>query len=100
MTETPPCWPYIELKKETESIRQLMEERRWANAKALDLADSLLKEKLVEGSIETKRGTQMVRRHNRRSHYRYRLRGGVWNNLVLGEQGVIVWRPFSKSRRD
>lgn len=46
--EYPPCWPYVELRKETESIRQLMAERKDTNARALALADSLLEKKLIE----------------------------------------------------
>jgi len=78
MTETPPCWPYIELKKETESIRQLMEERRWANAKALDLADSLLKEKLVEMNGIKKEVLEQAKEASRR-------RGEhKWSDVITG----------------
>ena len=44
----PPCWPYVELKKEAEAIRQLLEERKETNAHAVALASDLLDKKLEE----------------------------------------------------
>ena len=48
MTDQPPCWPYVELKKETQAIRDLMEERKNTNYEALTLARQLLDAKLGE----------------------------------------------------
>lgn len=44
----PPCLPYVELKKETEAIREIMRERKETNEQALELARSLLDRKLLE----------------------------------------------------
>ena len=72
------CLPYVELKKETEAIRELMDERKDTNAEALTLARELLEKKLEEMNGIKKEVLQQAKDAARQ--------GGEhkWSDVIIG----------------
>lgn len=76
--QLPPCWPYVELKKETQAIRELMEERKDTNEKALALARELLEKKLEEmNGIKKEVLAQAKEAATRRGEHK-------WSDIITG----------------